>query len=92
MVEPTAEPALITTDELEKLSASGGLARLTPPGSFPVSDLVAGDLPVLAVQGWGLPPKHDALGRGQNKLIFSVCGTICCLGPAAVKVTSWFRR
>lgn len=72
MAELTAEPALITTDELEELSASGGLARLAPPGSFPVSDLVAGDLPILAVQGWGLPPKHDALGRGQNTNLYVV--------------------
>lgn len=62
MVELTADSVPITADELEKLSASSGLARFAPPGSFPVSDLVAGDLPVLAVQGRGLPPKHDALG------------------------------
>lgn len=62
MVALTADSVPITADELEKLSASSGLARFAPPGSFPVSDLVAGDLPVLAVQGRGLPPKHDALG------------------------------
>lgn len=67
MVELTAESVPITADELEKLSASSGLACFTPPGSFPVSDLVAGDLPILAVEGRGLPPKHDALGGGGDK-------------------------
>lgn len=57
----------ITVDELEKLGASSGLGCFTPPRSFPVSDLVAGDLPVLAAEGWGLPPKHDALRTGGRE-------------------------
>ncbi len=51
-----AESVHFTGDQLEKLGASGGLGGFTPPGSFPVSDLVTCDLPILAVQGRGLPP------------------------------------
>lgn len=54
----------ITIQELVKLGAFSGF-RFAPAGSFPVSYLVAGDLPVLAAQGRGLPPKHDALRRGK---------------------------
>lgn len=53
----------LTADELEELSAGGRVAHFAPAGPFPVSDLVAGDLSVLAAQGWRLPAKHDALQR-----------------------------
>ncbi len=64
IVELTAESVPITVDELVKLGASSGLGCFTPPGSFAVSDLVAGNLSILAAKGWWLPPKHDALKGG----------------------------
>lgn len=63
IVELTAKSLSITINKLVKLSASGGLSCLTPPGSFAVSDLVTCDLPVLPVKWRGLPPKQDALRR-----------------------------
>lgn len=84
--ELTLESVSITVNELVKLGASSGLGCFAPPGSFPVSDLVAGDLPILPVKGWGLPPKHDALrgeklGQIKQKPAFTTCGTICsCKG------------
>lgn len=54
---------IITIDELVKLRPCSGDSCFTPPGSFPVTYLIAGDLPILATQGWRLPPKHDALRR-----------------------------
>lgn len=56
-----------TVNELYKLGARGGLGCFAPAVSFPVSDLVAGDLPVLAAEGRGLPPQHDALREDRDK-------------------------
>lgn len=80
-IEQTAVSAHITINELEKLGASGGLSCLAPAGSFPVADLVAGNLSVLAAKGRGLPPQHDALmTRDETQtFIFNACGTICFL-------------
>lgn len=64
----TAESQFITINKLVKLCASSGLSSLAPPGSFPVSDLVTCDLPVLAIKRRGLPPKHDALTGENHKM------------------------
>lgn len=55
---------MVTFDEFVKLGACSDNRRFALPGSFPVSDLVADDLSILAAGGRGLPPKHDAL-RGK---------------------------
>lgn len=57
----------VTLDELVQLGASCGLSGLTPPRTFPVSDLVAGDLSVLGALGRRLPPERDALRRRSQK-------------------------
>lgn len=61
-----AKPVSITINDLVQLGASGGLGCFTPTGTFPVSDLVAGDLPILVTKGWGVPPKHDALKEDKK--------------------------
>lgn len=91
IVELTADSEAITGDEFEKLGASGDFGCFTPPGPFPVSDLVAGNLPVLAAKGWGLPPKHDALRMEETNLHLAHVGP-SVFGRAAVEVTSWFSR
>lgn len=58
--------ASLTADELEELRAGGRVADFAPAGSLPVSDLVAGDLSVLAAEGRRLPAEHDALRRGAE--------------------------
>lgn len=55
--------ASLTADELEELRAGRGVADFAPAGALPVSDLVAGDLSVLATEGGRLPAEHDALQR-----------------------------
>lgn len=56
-----------TVDELEELGSTGGLGRLALPCALPVTDLVAGDLPILGAGRRGLPAHHDAL-RGSRTI------------------------
>lgn len=58
--------ASLTSDELEELRSCGCVADFAPAGALPVSDLVAGDLSVLAAEGRRLPAEHDALQRGER--------------------------
>lgn len=67
IVQLAADSEAITGDEFEKLGASSDFRCFTPPGPFPVSDLVAGNLPILAAKGRGLPPKHDALRMEETQ-------------------------
>lgn len=60
--EPSVRASL-TSDELEELRSGGCVADFAPAGSLPVSDLVAGDLSVLATERRWLPAEHDALQR-----------------------------
>lgn len=57
----------LTVNELEELGASRGFCRLALPRSFPVTDLIPSDLAILGAWWRGLPPDHDALGRGVER-------------------------
>lgn len=61
-----ASKASLTSDELEELRSGGCVANFAPAGALPVSDLVAGDLSVLATEGRRLPAEHDALQKGNK--------------------------
>lgn len=62
----TSVRASLTADELVELRAGGRVADFAPARALPVTDLVAGDLSVLAAEGRRLPAEHDALQRGSE--------------------------